>query len=77
MSTIRQRGIEALIPEVLDRVWDGVDGVYVTFDTDSIDAAFAPGTTGPEPGGFTSAEIIRIGALLGSRAVGRPSSQTQ
>jgi agmatinase len=69
MSTIRDRGIELLVPEVLDRVWDGVDGVYVTFDTDSIDAAFAPGTTGPEPGGFTSAEIMHVGALIGERGL--------
>jgi hypothetical protein len=41
----------------------------VTFDTDSIDAVFAPGTTGPKPGGFTSAEIIRIGALIGERGL--------
>ena len=60
-------GVEPLMRDVLDRVWDGVDAVYVTFDTDSIDSGFAPGTTGPEPGGFTGAEIIRIGAMIGER----------
>jgi len=69
MSMVRARGMEVVLPEVLDHVWDGVDGVYVTFDTDSIDAAFAPGTTGPEPGGFTSAEIMRIGGLIGERGL--------
>ena len=48
---------------------NGVDGVYVTFDTDSIDSGFAPGTTGPEPGGFTGEEIIRLGKLVGARGL--------
>ena len=69
MRVIRARGVEATITEALDRVWDGVDGVYVTFDTDSIDSAYAPGTTGPEPGGFTGPEIIRIAELIGERGL--------
>jgi agmatinase len=69
MSTVRQRGVEEVMGEALDRVWDGVDAVYVTFDTDSIDSAFAPGTTGPEPGGFTGEEIIRVGQLIGERGL--------
>jgi agmatinase len=64
MSTLRREGVEQSVAAALDRVWDGVDAVYVTFDTDSIDSAFAPGTTGPEPGGFTSHEIIRIGQMI-------------
>ena len=69
MSTLRREGVEQTVSGVLDRVWDGVDAVYVTFDTDSIDSAFAPGTTGPEPGGFTSHEIIRIGQMIGERGL--------
>ena len=67
MHEVRRVGVEPLMRDVLDRVWDGVDAVYVTFDTDSIDSGFAPGTTGPEPGGFTGTEIIRIGAMIGER----------
>jgi agmatinase len=69
MRELHAGGVERTFSEVLDRVWDGVDGVYVTFDTDSIDAAFAPGTTGPEPGGFTSHEIIRAGQMIGERGL--------
>jgi agmatinase len=69
MKTLREQGLETTLSEILDRVWDGVDGVYVTFDTDSIDAAFAPGTTGPEPGGFTRTEISRLGAMIGQRGL--------
>jgi agmatinase len=69
MHELRRSGVERTVADVLDRVWDGVDGVYVTFDTDSIDSSAAPGTTGPEPGGFTSAEIIRIGQMIGERGL--------
>jgi agmatinase len=69
MSTVRELGFEEAVTSALDRVWDGADGVYVTFDTDSIDASAAPGTTGPEPGGFTSQEIIRVGKMVGERGL--------
>ena len=69
MKDIRSRPFEEVLGEALDRAWDGVDGVYVSFDTDVIDSAYAPGTTGPEPGGFTGPEIIRIGQMIGERGL--------
>lgn len=43
------------IPATIDRVRSLVAGpVYVTFDIDSVDPAFAPGTGTPEVGGLTS-----------------------
>ncbi len=47
------------------------DGVYVTFDIDCLDAAHAPGTCTPTPGGLSSREAIELvrgiagGGLLG------------
>lgn len=38
----------------------GGDGVYLSFDVDSLDAAHAPGTCCPTPGGLTSREAIEI-----------------
>ncbi|WP_404434641.1 agmatinase family protein [Microbacterium lacus] len=69
MRDIRSRPFEEVVGEALDRAWDGVDGVYVSFDTDVIDSAYAPGTTGPEPGGFTGPEIIRMGQMIGERGI--------
>ena len=66
MRELRRGDLLANVQQILDRVWDGVDGVYVTIDTDSIDPSAAPGTTGPEPGGFTSHEIIEIGRMVGA-----------
>jgi agmatinase len=67
MREVKERGMEAVLKDALDRVWDGTDGVYVTWDTDSVDAAHAPGTTEPEPGGFTSHEIIDAARIIGER----------
>jgi agmatinase len=36
------------------------DGVYLSFDVDSLDAAHAPGTCCPSPGGLTSREAIEL-----------------
>lgn len=69
MHVVRERGLLETVTEVLDRVWDGVDGVYVTFDTDAVDPGFAPGTTGPEPGGFTSDEILLVARMIGERGL--------
>jgi arginase family enzyme len=44
---------------------------YVTFDIDFVDAAFVPGTGGPEPGGVTSFQALQfVRALEGLRIVG-------
>jgi len=46
------------IPSVIDRIRERTDGakVYVSFDVDFVDPAYAPGTGTPEIGGFTSRE---------------------
>jgi agmatinase len=69
MPTLRRDGVEKTVARALDHVWDGVDGVYVTFDTDSIDSSAAPGTTGPEPNGFTGAEMVRVAQMIGERGL--------
>ena len=38
----------------------GMEPTYFTFDIDSIDPAFAPGTGTPEIGGFTSREALQL-----------------
>jgi agmatinase len=36
------------------------DGIYLSFDVDSLDAAHAPGTCCPSPGGLTTREAIEL-----------------
>jgi arginase family enzyme len=38
----------------------GKEEVYLTFDIDCVDPAFAPGTGTPCPGGFTSNEALEL-----------------
>lgn len=68
--TVREldrRGVEAVAREALDAVSDGTDGVYLSFDIDVLDGAFAWGTCGPEIGGMTGREVVQALAIL-SRA---------
>lgn len=57
MSEIDVKGIDWLINEIKS----SLDGpVYISFDIDSVDPAYAPGTGTREVGGFTSREVLRI-----------------
>src|SRR5690606_15457067 len=51
-------GIDAVIARALEVVGD--HPVYVSFDIDSLDPAFAPGTGTPEVGGLTSREALAL-----------------
>jgi agmatinase len=70
MAEILNRGLTPVLDEALDMVWDGVETVYVSFDNDAADASVAPGTTAPEPFGFTSRELLQIADAIGCRGVG-------
>ena len=69
MSAIRQMGLPGLAASIRERV--GQQKVFVTFDIDVVDPAFAPGTGTPEIGGLTSAESVDlVRALRGLNFVG-------
>jgi agmatinase len=53
-----ERGASAISSEIVSAV--GTRPVYVTFDVDGIDPAFAPGTGTPVPGGLSSREAIAL-----------------
>ncbi|MGV8970016.1 MAG: agmatinase family protein [Microbacteriaceae bacterium] len=65
MEEIQMMGVERALNEALERAMDGVDGLYVSFDFDSVDASAFPGTGTPEPGGFTPREAFQIARALG------------
>jgi agmatinase/guanidinopropionase len=49
------------VPAVINTVHELVSGpVYVSFDIDVADPAFAPGTGTPEVGGFTSHQLLQL-----------------
>ena len=57
IEQVKARGVGWAIGEI-HRVATGT--VYVTFDIDAVDPAFAPGTGTPEVGGLTSHEAQRL-----------------
>ncbi|HEX3209234.1 MAG TPA: agmatinase [Geminicoccaceae bacterium] len=69
MPEFHEMGWQAAIAEARRVVGDGP--TYVSFDIDSLDPAYAPGTGTPEIGGFTSLEVqLMIRALRGLDLVG-------
>lgn len=65
MDQIEEMGVAQAIAQAIDLASDGVDGLYVSFDLDSVDASAFPGTGTPEPGGFSSRETFKIARALG------------
>ena len=59
------RSLEPLMAEVRDRLGGGP--VYLSFDIDGIDPAFAPGTGTPEIGGLTTVQALEI--IRGCRGI--------
>ena len=55
---IGHHGVRRATSEIRERI--GSRPVYITFDIDAIDPAFAPGTGTPVPGGLTSREAIGL-----------------
>jgi agmatinase len=68
-DAVRKLGIEETVARIRERVGDAK--VYVSFDVDFVDPAFAPGTGTPEIGGFTSREVQEfVRGLAGLDLVG-------
>lgn len=53
-------GTKGVVAAILEAFGDAEDPVYLSVDIDVLDPAFAPGTGTPEPGGWTTRELIRI-----------------
>jgi guanidinopropionase len=69
MEEFVKRGPEDVMEEA--RAIAGSEPVYVTFDIDSLDPSFAPGTGTPEIGGFTSREAQQmVRSLFGLNVIG-------
>jgi guanidinopropionase len=69
MEEAARIGIDQVIAETRRVIGDGP--VYLSFDIDGLDPAYAPGTGTPEIGGFTTLEAQRfLRGLRGLRLVG-------
>lgn len=69
MDDIEQLGIDKVAEMALERAWDGCDAVYLSYDIDSIEAAFVPGTGWPEPGGLLPREALKLVGLVAAEGL--------
>ena len=50
--------LDDIVADAVQRATDGTDAVWLSFDVDAMDPAYAPGTGEPEPGGLIPREAI-------------------
>ncbi len=69
MGDMEKMGIDKTAEMALEMAWDGVDMVYLSFDIDSIDCGFVPGTGWPEPGGFLPREALGLVSKVAAEGI--------
>ncbi len=60
MTDIDRWGVERVCEMALEIAWKNAKAVFLSFDIDSVDPAFAPGTGTPESGGLLPREAFRM-----------------
>ena len=69
IEEIWDQGAKAIAKKAAAIASKGADGVYLTYDIDAIDAAYAPGTGVPTPGGMSSREALTMAYELGRMGI--------
>jgi agmatinase len=59
ISDVEELGVERAVEIALECAWKDAEAVFLSFDIDSVDPGFAPGTGSPEPGGFLPREVLK------------------
>jgi len=69
ISDIEEVGVEKAAEAALEVAWKGARAVYLSFDIDSVDAGFVPGTGSPEPGGLLPREALKLLRLIAAESL--------
>lgn len=69
IEDVERLGLEKVAEIALELAWDGADAVYLSFDVDSVDCGFVPGTGWPEPGGFLPREVLKLLGLVAKEGI--------
>lgn len=64
LEDVDRYGIDRVAEYALEVAWKNAKCVWLSFDIDCVDPAFAPGTGTPEPGGFLPRELLRLIKLV-------------
>lgn len=67
MAEIIERGLSAVVEEVVSWASSVAPRVYLTIDIDVLDPSAAPGTGTPEPGGLLTRELLWAARTIASR----------
>ncbi len=65
VSDVDRLGARAVAEKAVEIASGGTDGVYLSFDVDSLDSSVAPGTCVPTMGGLTSREALTMLSVVG------------
>jgi len=69
ITDIENVGIEKAAEAALEAAWKDADAVFLSFDIDSVDAGFVPGTGSPEPGGLLPREALKLLRLIAREGI--------
>jgi agmatinase len=60
VDDVDRYGVDRIIEYALEVAWHNAQAVWISFDIDVMDPAYAPGTGTPVAGGLTPREILRM-----------------
>lgn len=66
---VEEIGVERAVEIALEVAWKNAKAVFLSFDIDSVDAGFVPGTGSPEPGGFLPREALRALRMIAREGI--------
>ena len=69
ITDIEEVGVERAAEVALEVAWKDADAVFLSFDIDSVDAGFVPGTGSPEPGGLLPREALKLLRLFAREGI--------
>ena len=69
IDDVEEHGIDKIAEWALEAAWKNAKAVYLSFDIDSVDAGFVPGTGWPEPGGFLPREVLKLLRLIAKEGI--------
>ena len=65
VSDVERRGARGIAEEAVRIASEGTDGVYFSFDVDSLDSSVCTGTCVPTMGGLTAREALTMVSIIG------------
>ena len=69
MADVERLGLDKVAEIALETAWKDADAVYLSFDIDSVDCGFVPGTGWPEPGGFLPREALSLVSKVAAEGI--------